>query len=272
VNIPEFELTVAEDLDHAATLVAEEAIPYCGGTELLAAMGLGLMRPERLVSIRRLPELAGVAVADGVLRIGATVTHRELTRHSAVRAAAPLLSEVADQVGNIRVRVTGTIGGNLAFGEPRSDISSTLIALNATLVVFSAAGGYRRVAAHQFIRGSFETDLGAGELLVAVEVPAGGTDVGVYRRVAFAERPVVAVAVARSAASGRWRVVVGAVGEVPFRVELAELDDADPAGIVGQIEMTADLSGSESYKQRLTEVTIIRAVEQAQRQATARSA
>lgn len=260
MNLPEFDLVRPDDLAHAAALVADEAVPYCGGTELLAAMGMGLLRPERLVTLRLLPQLSTVSVNRDRLRIGATVTHRDVSRLAAVTAGAPLLARVARRIGNVRVRATGTIGGNLAFGEPRSDVSTALGALDATVVAFGAAGGERRVPIREFVRGAFETALLPGELVVAVEVAVGGADVAIYRKVVFSERPVVAVAVARDAGSRAWRLVVGAVGDRPFHVELGDLSDADPAGIAGEIEMSTDLSGSESYKRHLTETTVRRAV------------
>jgi carbon-monoxide dehydrogenase medium subunit len=259
MNLPEFELIRPESLAHAADLVADGATPYCGGTELLAAMGMGLLRPESLVSLRKLDELSGVSLTDGMLRIGATVTHRDVSRLGDVRTAAPMLAEVAERVGNVRVRATGTIGGNLAFGEPRSDVSSALIALGATVLTVSSADGGRRVPAEEFVRGAFDTDLRPGELVVAIELDSASTDVAVYYKIVFSERPVVGVALARVAQSGVWRVVVGAVGEQPFRAEFGELDDDVAAGIADGIEVSADLAGSADYKRHLTEVAISRA-------------
>ena len=133
------------------------------------------------------------------------------------------------------MRATGTIGGNLAFAEPRSDVSTVLIALGARVALADASGS-RHVPLVDFLHGAYETDLQPGELLLRVDVPLGAADVGVYRKVTITERPVVGVAVARLRETGTWRDVM------------------------------ADLSGSEDYKRHLTEVTVRRCCEAAREQ------
>jgi carbon-monoxide dehydrogenase medium subunit len=265
VSLPPFEHTAATDLPTALAAVADGAVPYCGGTELLAAMGMGLLQPERIVSLRKLDELRGIGLSDGVLTLGAITTHREVARNQRVADVAPLLAHVAHRVGNARVRATGTVGGNLAFAEPRSDLSTTLIALGAEVVLADAAGS-RSLRLADFLQGAYETELAPGELLVRVEIPESVADIGVYRKVTITERPVVGVAVVRLRETGTWRVVVGAVGDEPFIVEADSLDDVDPGSIAAEVDVVADLSGSEDYKRKLTEVTVRRTCEAAREQ------
>lgn len=265
MTLPAFEHAAPADLSTVLAAVADGAVPYCGGTELLAAMSMGLLQPDRIVSLRKLEELRGIGTADGVLAIGATTTHREIARSEQVRTAAPLLADVAHRVGNARVRATGTIGGNLAFAEPRSDVSTVLIALGARVALADASGS-RHVPLVDFLHGAYETDLQPGELLLRVDVPLGAADVGVYRKVTITERPVVGVAVARLRETGTWRVVVGAVGDEPYVAEAANLEDVDAVAIASAVDVMADLSGSEDYKRHLTEVTVRRCCEAAREQ------
>lgn len=266
MNLPPFDYDRPRDLTSALMSVGEGSVPYCGGTELLAAMGMGLLQPERLTSLRSVPELRGVTVSDGRLSVGATTTHREVAADAQVQSASPLLAHVANRVGNSRVRATGTAGGNLAFAEPRSDLATALIALEAD-VVLQDASSTRTVGLSDFLLGPYEADLRPGELLVRIEVTADHSDVAAYRKMTITERPVVGVAVVRVRETGRWRVVVGAVGELPLAVDFDSLDAVDAAGIAGQLDVVPDHSGSEAYKRRVTEVTVLRCCQDAHEQA-----
>jgi carbon-monoxide dehydrogenase medium subunit len=257
MNLPPFEYDAPNELVGALNAVADGAVPYCGGTELLASMSMGLVKPGRIVSLRKLEELRYLNVGAGALSLGATMTHREVARNDQVRATAPLLADVAQRVGNSRVRATGTVGGNLAFAEPRSDLSTVLVALGARVVLVDVVGS-RLLPLAEFLQGPYETDLRSGELLVRVEVPADAAGVAIYRKVTLTERPVVGVALIRLREAAVWRVVVGAVGSGPFVVEADSLDDIDPTSVAGEVDVMADLSGAEGYKRKLTEVTIQR--------------
>lgn len=257
MRLPSFDHLRPEDLDEAMAASADGATLYCGGTELLAAMAMGLLRPDRLATLRAIPSLRDVTLIDGTLRIGATATHRDVARSDLVVAAAPLLADVARRVGNVRVRSTGTIGGNLAFAEPRSDVSCALAALDAQVVV-SNATTTRSQAIEDFIVGPYETTLDAGEVLVAVELAAAATDVAVYHKLVVSERPIVGVAITRRRSSGMWRLVVGAVGSTMTIIDTGSLDAVDAAIIAGDVDVSADLSGSERYKRAVTRVVIER--------------
>jgi aerobic carbon-monoxide dehydrogenase medium subunit len=255
-TVPAFDYEIASTLEAALAAVAEGATPMHGGTELLPAMGLGLLRPQRVVSLRKLEELR-VCRRDGdVLVLGAGLNHNDIGTSPLVAAGAPLLAEVASEVGNIRVRCTGTLGGNLAFAEPRSDVTTALLALDAE-VRLASANGQRRLPLAEFLVGAYETQLQPGELITVVAVPFDRAKVAVYRKVVFSERPVVGVALTFVDGRG-WRLVVGAVGMSPVSVDTQSLDDVDLAAITAAIDVTADLAGSEDYKVHLTAVTIDR--------------
>ncbi len=156
----------------------EDARCLAGGQSLVAMMNLGLVAPSRLVSLRRIPALRGIATEpDGSLRIGAMTSHAELAALQAPGAGAALLAQAARVVAYPAVRAFGTIGGSVAHADPAADYPVALVAADAAIEVGSAAGT-RRIAARDFFRGLFETALERGEIVTAIRVPAGAPGAG----------------------------------------------------------------------------------------------
>jgi carbon-monoxide dehydrogenase medium subunit len=232
MKLPPFRLHRPGSVEQASDLLADlgdDGAAFCGGTELLLAMKLGLTTYEHLVDLKRVDGLRGVAVGSGgVLRIGATTTHHELETSPALRARYPEMSMMISQVANLRVRSVGTLGGNLCFADPHSDPASFLMAVGATLEC-QRGGQVRRIPAAGFLTGLYETALDTGELLTAVELPARPDHTGLsHRRVKLTERPTVTVTaqIARHGnAVSQARLIVGSVGIMPF--------DADAAALLG---------------------------------------
>jgi carbon-monoxide dehydrogenase medium subunit len=228
VKLPPFSIHRPGSVREASRLLDElgdEAAAYCGGTELLLAMKLGLANYAHLVDLKRVDGLCGIAWHDGGLRIGAAATHYELESSPEVRAWCPAMTAMSSQVANLRVRSAGTIGGNLCFADPHSDPATFLIAAGASMVC-QKGDEIRRIPAGEFVAGPFQTLLEPGELLVAVELPALPDGTGLaHVRMKLHERPVVTVAamvrLARGAVS-QARLVIGSVGAVPVSADAAE--------------------------------------------------
>jgi carbon-monoxide dehydrogenase medium subunit len=144
-----------------------------GGQSLLPALNLRLSAPGLLIDIGRLPELRGMTVADGVLRIGAGCTHAVVMVAPAVLAHAPLIARALAEVAHPAIRSRGTFGGSLANADPAAELPACALALDARMVVQGSAGT-RIIPAAQFFTGLFETALAADELLVAVDIPVQG--------------------------------------------------------------------------------------------------
>jgi carbon-monoxide dehydrogenase medium subunit len=267
VTLPSFSLEVPDDLEGALGLLehhGEAAGLYLGGTELLLILKLGLATVDVLVDGKRLPELRGIAVADGVLDVGAGCTHRELETSDAVRGSLPALGELAAGVGNPRVRNVGTIGGNLCFAEPHSDPATLLTALGASADLVSTSGT-RCVPLGEFFTGPLETTLGDAEIMTRVRIPLPelGRATVAFERIAFHERPVANAAVYRD--GDDVRIVVGAVGGRPTRMAAAEelvRSGAEPAtvadAVMAAVEPLEDSHGSEDYKRHLAGVAVRR--------------
>src|SRR4029077_20693324 len=111
---------------------AGEAKVFAGGPHLTILMKQGLYQPKALVNIKKISELKGIKYdAKEGLIIGALVTHREIEISALVRERFPVLCDAEKEVANIRVRNMGTVGGNLASGEPLTDLSQIFISLDA---------------------------------------------------------------------------------------------------------------------------------------------
>ena len=244
--LPELGLVRSYDLDEVLAAVDYDCAPYAGGTELVPAMGLGLRRPGAIVDLKRVEALRGIEVdPDGrTVAIGAAVTHRRLSDHPAVREHLPTLAAAASRVGNARVRSTGTVGGNLCFAEPRSDLGCVLVALGATAEIRSTRG-VRTLSIDELIVGAFETSLAEDEILTTVTVPFEPAGMSYWKLQSY-ERPTLGVALVVTA--DRWEITVGAATERPTRVVLAVDDTAGLAAFVDGLEFSDDMTGPPAYK------------------------
>ena len=121
MRLPPFEMHKPDSLEEAIGLLeglGDSAALYCGGTELLLVMRMGLTDLDHLVDLKGLDGLRSITLVDGMLRIGAAVTHREIENHPLVTEHAPELASMIGRIANVRVRAVGTLGGNLAFADP----------------------------------------------------------------------------------------------------------------------------------------------------------
>jgi carbon-monoxide dehydrogenase medium subunit len=284
--LPPFALEEPTSVHEASALLArygEAAHLYAGGTELLLAMKEGLLHYERLINIKLIPGLAGIALEDGALHIGAITTHRTLERSAVVRAHFSTLAEMAAHVANVRVRTLGTLGGNLCFAEPHADPGTLLLVYDASLTL-ARQDGTRALALEQFFVGPFEVALTDDELLTAIQVPVLPVHTAAaYLKYGHLERPSVGVAVAVTALPEQVqevRVAVGCVGPTPHRLRdvegllsQKELPDVratlDAAGALAgrAADAVTDLHGSAEYKAYLVGVLLRRAFEHAYQQA-----
>lgn len=266
--LPPFRLVRPETLDEALDALGEDEVPYCGGTELLLAMRAGLHRPEALVDVKRIPELAGIVVDDGHLVLGAAERHMDVAANPLVLRHTPMFARLEHAVGNARVRAQGSLGGNLCFAEPKSDVGTALIALRAT-VTLASAESRREITVEDLIAGPYFADKESNELLVDIRVPLPGDDVtATYLKYQTMERPTVGVALTHDRAAQESRLVIGAVGEVPMAWTFGSLDEIDADAIADEIDPTPDLTGSERYKRHITGVYVRLAVEALSRKAS----
>ena len=160
-------------VDETIALLAElgeDARVVAGGHSLIPMMKLRLAKPAHLVDLHELDELRGIRSEPGALVIGALTTQHEMIVSELLAARCPLIRETSLQIGDPQVRYCGTLGGNLANGDPGNDMPAAMIALDATYRV-RGPQGERDLSAREFYRGIYSTALGEGEILLSVRVP-----------------------------------------------------------------------------------------------------
>jgi aerobic carbon-monoxide dehydrogenase medium subunit len=168
-----FEYHRPRTLDQAIGLLAahgEDALVVAGGHSLVPMMKLRLARPGHLVDLQELRELAGVLDEGERIAIGAMTTQQMLIASELLAAKVPILRETAAQIADPQVRYWGTLGGNLANGDPGNDMPAVMLALDAVYRV-RGQSGEREIVAREFYRGLYDTARGAGEILTAIHIP-----------------------------------------------------------------------------------------------------
>lgn len=252
----------------------ENARLYAGGTELLLAMKHDLLRYEHLVDVKTIPDLNKIESKNGALTIGSTASHRAIERSSIVRQSLPVLADMETHVANVRVRASGTLGGNLCFAEPHSDPATLLTALGAKAHVQGKSGN-RNLGIDELITGAYETSLVNDELLTAVEIPVPSkSQRAAYVKFQLKERPTLGLALVLDVdgdAIKKATAVVGSVSAVPTQSDEAnqllsgskqqvekQLADAGEA-LAQAADPVDDLEGGADYKRHLIGVFLRRA-------------
>jgi len=280
VKAPSFAYAKPRSLEEAFVLLrrTDDAKVLAGGQTLLATLNMRLSSPAVLVDITGVPGLAGIAVRGNVLRIGALTRHREIERSREVAEHAPLLTQAAPHIAHVAIRNVGTIGGSLAHADPAAEWPACCVALDADVVIASRSGE-RRVKAREFFKGLFDTALGEGELVAAVEFPLLGAG---YRSVFLelarrhGDYAMVGVAAAAKPAGGALsdlRLAFLGAGTTPIlargAMAAAEGKKAAPDAIAAaqaalgkDLAPIGDLNGSPATKLHLARVLCGRALAQ----------
>ena len=283
----DFEFHKPASLDDALELLdrfGDDARLLAGGTALVLQMKQRFAQPAHVIGLRSLSGNSGLGAveetSDG-LRIGALCTLRRLEDHSLLRRRIPLLSDTVGRVATRRIRSMATIGGALVNGDPNQDPPPTLIALGATVELTSSSGA-RVCPVEELSVDYYETDVRAGEVLTALDVPIPDTDTcGAYLK--FLPRTAddyatVSVAAVVSVLPGNIcreaRIVLGAAGATPIRARAAEdllrgqeLTDAALRAAAAKaqdaVDPLDDFRGSADYKREMAGVFTRRALTQA---------
>jgi carbon-monoxide dehydrogenase medium subunit len=276
-----FQPTSVEAAVSVLAELGDDAKVVAGATALTLLYRQRLIAPGALVSIGQIPGLDRIEVADGELRLGALVTHRQVELSPVVRGTIPVVADTFGKVANVRVRNAATVGGVMAESDYASDPPAVFVALDA-LVDVQGPNGTRSIPASRFFIAFYETALAHDELVtgVRVPIPAPGTGAVYHKFVTRSseDRPCVGVAgVVRLDADGTvadLRVAVGAAAETPQRFPDAEalamgkpLDAELIARIANayadQVDTLDDMRGSAWYRTEMVRVWVRRAIESA---------
>lgn len=168
-----FEYHAPETLPAAVGLLSDlgdDARVIAGGHSLIPMMKLRLAMPEHLIDLRKISDLAFIRVDEDTVRIGAMTTQYTLISDEALRTAAPIIAETSLQVADPQIRYKGTIGGNVANGDPGNDYPALMQCLDATFTLVGP-DGERTVAAREFYEAAYFTARDDLEILTEVSFP-----------------------------------------------------------------------------------------------------
>jgi aerobic carbon-monoxide dehydrogenase medium subunit len=264
--------------------LGEEARPLAGGHSLIPMMKLRLAAPEHLVDLRAIADLKGISAEGGDIVIGAMTSQHELIASDLLGARLPILRETSTVIADPQVRYLGTLGGNVANGDPGNDMPAVMMALGAT---YHLAGkkGERRVAARDFYQGAYFTALEPGEILTHIRIAAPPAGHGyAYEKLKrkIGDYATAAAAVILILAKGKvdaCAIALTNVGETPLFAEAAarrltgsSLDAATVKQAVAEAEAitapASDNRGPAPYRRKMAGVMLARALARARARAS----
>jgi len=280
-----FEYHRPGSVDEVISLLAEhgeDGRVLAGGHSLIPMMKLRMAQPAHLIDLSGVEGLGSIAEVDGATHIGAMITQAEIIASDALAARCPILREAAELIADPQVRACGTIGGNVANGDPGNDMPAVMMALDAAYLL-RGPNGERSVSARAFYKGPFETALEDSEIVTGVRIPAAGPGqaycklkrkVGDY---AIAGAAVVLAMDGGSCTSAA--VALTNVGITPLYAEAAAAALAGTAVDAGAIDTAveaavaitdpaADMRGPAEYRRHMAVVMTRRAIETARARAT----
>jgi carbon-monoxide dehydrogenase medium subunit len=270
--------TLADAVNLLSTL-GDEARPLAGGHSLVPMMKLRLASPEHLIDLHGVASLKGIRRDGDTIVIGAMTTQHELLASEDIGKFLPILHETALLIADPQVRYRGTIGGNVANGDPGNDMPALMMTLGASYRLESKSGA-REVAAAEFYQGAYFTALEPGEILTAVSVPVCAAGHGyAYEKLKrkVGDYATAAAAVVLTMAGGK--VATCAIGltnlsETPLLAEDAakavigsSLDPATlkkaAAAAEAIMSPAADARGPVEYRKHVGGIMVTRALQRA---------
>jgi len=279
MTIPAFELLRPKTLTEASELLlkhGEDARVIAGGTTLVILMKQRTVYYPYLIDLQGISGLDHITADGDGLRIGAMATQRAVETSPLVRRSFPALADAFGKIGNVRVRMTATVGGNLAHADYRLDPPPVLLILGAEIVL-SGPKESRAVPIKDFYHGLYETALKPGEILSEVKIPpapqGSRTLYLKYASLSANDWPCLGVG-ALVSLKGGWceelRVGVSGLADRPLLIEGLELArnetitesllDEIARLVDRQISPISDLRGSEWYKREMARVFVRRAI------------
>lgn len=267
-----FEYHRPADLPSAVSILrahGDEARVVAGGHSLIPMMKLRMAELGHLVDLQAIGELKGIEIEGGTATLGAMTTQHELIEHAGLSAAIPLLREAALQIADPQVRYLGTVGGNVANGDPGNDMPGLMQCLDARFELYGAEGT-RQVAARDFYESAYFTARADDEILtkVIIPVPAAGTGYAYAKQ----KRKIGDYATAAAAVlvgAGSASVAMTNLSDTPVWSEEAgaALASGDVEGCVAAmlaaIDPQEDMRGPIAFKKHVAAVILRRAIDSA---------
>ena len=270
-------------LDEAVKLLSshgDQAKVLSGGMSLLPMLKLRLASFAHLVDIGRIPGLDYIKQEGGFLKIGAMTRQAALERSDLIRTQYPILADAVPLIADPLVRNRGTVGGNVANGDPGNDQPAVMLALGATFVA-RGPKGERSISANQFYKGLYSTALAPNEILTEIRIPApppksGGAYAKLKRKTGDFAVAAAAVQLTLNAKGAIERAAIGLTNAALTPVEAGDAAKfltgkmPDEKTIAEAAKMaaaksspSADRRGSVEYKKEMARVLTARALRKA---------
>ena len=276
---PAFDYHAPKTVDEAIHLLGSlgsDAKLLAGGHSLLPMMKLRFAQPAHLIDINRIPELRGICEDGADIVIGAMTVENDLIKSPLLQAKVPLLAEAPKLIADPQVRNRGTLGGDIAHGDPGNDHPAISLALDASFLLQGPAGR-RTVKADDFFLGTYMTALAEDEILVAVRVPAFAPGTGwAYEKLKrkTGDWATAGAAVVLRMAGGsvsQVRIALTNVAPMAIRAPAAEAAvlgqplnaatlDAAAAAAMAVCDPAEDLRGDRAYKTAMAGQMVKRAL------------
>ncbi len=284
----EFEYHRPATLADAVKLLSElgeEARPLAGGHSLIPMMKLRFATPEHLIDLGAIGQLKGICRDANALVIGAMTTQHDIITSADIASYLPLLKETALMIADPQVRYVGTLGGNVANGDPGNDMPAVMMALGASYRLEGPEGA-RDVPATDFYQGAYFTALEPGEILTAISIPVPPAGHGyAYEKLKrkVGDYATAAAAVTLTMAGGKvatCSIALTNLSETPLLAQAAaqavigtSLDDAalKAAATAARAVMNpaADARGTREYRTHVGGIMVMRALQRAASRAAA---
>jgi carbon-monoxide dehydrogenase medium subunit len=259
--------------------LGEDGRVLAGGHSLIPMMKLRLAEPGHLIDLTGVEGLRSIAEIDDSIHIGAMTTQAEIIKSDALAERCPMLREAAELIADPQVRACGTIGGNVANGDPGNDMPAVMMALGASYVL-RGPGGERAVSARDFYEGPFEIAIQAGEFVTGIRIPAPPAGQGqayckLKRKVGDYAIAAAAVALTlNGGACSQAAIALTNLGITPLYAEAASGalvgTTVDAGAIDGAVDLAlaitdpaSDLRGPAEYRKHAAGVMTRRAIEAA---------
>jgi aerobic carbon-monoxide dehydrogenase medium subunit len=263
--------------------LGDDARALAGGHSLIPMMKLRLATPAHLVDLAAIAELKGARSDGNDVVIGAMTTQHDLIGSELLSGKIPILRETSEQTADPQVRYLGTLGGNVANGDPGNDMPAVMMCLGATYHVMGKSGE-RRLAARQFYQGAYFTSLETGDVLTAIRIPVPPAGHGyAYEKLKrkIGDYATAAAAVVLTLSGGKvasCSIGLTNVAETPLWAEEAAkilvgstLDAATVKRAVAAAEAitapAADARGPAQYRTKMAGVMLTRALARAKSRA-----
>jgi aerobic carbon-monoxide dehydrogenase medium subunit len=273
-------------LDEVVALLTEhgdEGRLLAGGHSLIPMMKLRLANPSHLIDLHGIEALKAIEEADGAIRIGAMTTQAEVIASELLAARVPILRETALQIADPQVRYCGTIGGNVANGDPGNDMPAVMLALGADFLA-RGPSGERAIPARDYYQAAFTTALADNEVLTALRIPVPPAGHGwayekMKRKVGdYATAAAAVILVMDGGACRDARIALTNLADVPLLAEAAAqaligtpVDGAATlkaaAAAVAITDPASDLRGPAEFRKHVAGVMVRRAIGRARERA-----